>query len=583
MINAASKSFLKVAASSSKIDVQKDPLPEELDAMLEELRNAFANTAKDMALKFTGVDSNILLSRSVKLGAEGDLFKAGLIAVTSELDRRIMEEQRKEDMKVERKETKRKALHGEELLTGIVGAAEKDRVEYRERLLDMDLHNFLDWSVSVLDSTTATIRHISSMLLIVSIYSCVAWINVYWTKEVIMQSKSPSHENVALFLLVSAAASTSVTYLSASIGVNLRQSKSYFMQVTIGPLSMAPVYAYYKLGGEGTNGFVLGMVFIAASSLMAAALGYFYATESYKADGRDQLNFASKRAKHLLEHGADLKPKTRHQKAKVALITVLPNLFIYGVLMLLAIGTFVLYNAHESTLWKVAVTVLALVVKIAGNKALIGLVGGLPMWIVDWDLYTYEFGTALILRILQLSIPDRHAAQLVCLFGAVAEVAVRVFWYVNFLKGGLKNKTMTIDQLKKYAVRGKLRVQDGCNDMVVEYMSSIIAGFFLIQLAPTGVFSFATETAVSSETVITLMLYQLVPELFLDFFVTFMEVFGGLGKLHRNYWSLKTGSNPNSKFRVFRIGDAIKAFFGKLYSTWCLTSFVLLVVMRSKS
>ena len=139
---------------------------------------------------------------------------------------------------------------------------------------------------------------------------------------------------------------------------------------------------------------------------------------------------------------------------------------------------------------------------------------------------------------------------------------------------------MTTEQLKKYALWGKLRVQDGSNDMVVEYMSSLIAGFFMIQLAPTGVFSFATETTVSSSTIVTLMSYQLIPELFLDFFVTFTEVFGGLGKLHASYWSINTGSAPDSKYWAFRMGDLFKSVVGKVLFTWFLTAFVLLVVLR---
>lgn len=66
-------------------------------------------------------------------------------------------------------------------------------------------------------------------------------------------------------------------------------------------------------------------------------------------------------------------------------------------------------------------------------------------------------------------------------------------------------------------------------------MSSIVGGFFMIYLAPTGLFSFSTTTVISSKTILTLVMYQLVPELFIDFYVTFMENFGGLRVLHETY------------------------------------------------
>ncbi|GMI28666.1 hypothetical protein TeGR_g15257 [Tetraparma gracilis] len=416
----AIKSVLKGVRSATKIGIDDGPKVhsgEELDAMLEDVRAVFAHAAQDLIVKLADVDQNMLLARSVETGVaeDDDLFGAGLLVVTSELGRKEKEEQKKKVEKVDRMESKRKAVEGDELLKGIAAAGKKDYEEYEERQLDMDLHNFLDFG-----------------------------------------------------------------------------------------------------------------------------------------------------------------------KVKFAILLTLPNLFTYFVLMLLVVGIFALYDAYEHPGWKVAVTILALGIKVGGNKALLGLLGGgMVMWAVDGELYMYELGTALILRILQLSIPDQNTAQLVCLFGAVAEVSVRVFFYVNFLKGGLKNKTMTTEQLKKYALWGKTRVQDGSNDMVVEYMSSLIAGFFMIQLAPTGVFSFATDTTVSSNTILTLMSYQLIPELFLDFFVTFTEVFGGLGKLHASYWSVKTGSAPDSKYWAFRMGDLFKTVLNKLALTWFLTAFVLLVVIRS--
>jgi hypothetical protein len=148
---------------------------------------------------------------------------------------------------------------------------------------------------------------------------------------------------------------------------------------------------------------------------------------------------------------------------------------------------------------------------------------------------------------LQLSFPDENTAMLIGLAGAVVEVGTRIYFYTLFTKAGLKNLRMNAEERLAYAKRGKLRVQDASNDMIVEvrehaaratrrtcissyrshhdhqYMSSIMAGVFLIYLAPTGLFSFASDSAVDAATVVKLCLLQIVPEVFLDFYCTFME------------------------------------------------------------
>ncbi|GMI30792.1 hypothetical protein TeGR_g4882 [Tetraparma gracilis] len=201
-------------------------------------------------------------------------------------------------------------------------------------------------------------------------------------------------------------------------------------------------------------------------------------------------------------------------------------------------------------------------------------------WACDQQLYGYEYATALIVRILQLSLPDENSAMLMGLAGAVVEVGTRIFFYMLFLKKGLANPLMTDDEKKKYAKRGKLRVQDASNDMVVEYMSSIVAGLFMIHLAPTGVFSFATTAEISSSTIIKLCAFQIVPELFLDFYVTFMEIYGGLKDLHVSYWKGGTGGNKDSKYWVYMIGDLPKATLMKMVLTWFITAFVLATCVK---
>ncbi|GMI40997.1 hypothetical protein TeGR_g12149 [Tetraparma gracilis] len=201
----------------------------------------------------------------------------------------------------------------------------------------------------------------------------------------------------------------------------------------------------------------------------------------------------------------------------------------------------------------------------------------MPMWIVDGQLYGYEYSTATVVRMLQLSFPDEDTAMLIGLAGAVVEVGTRIFFYNMFLKAGLANPKMTAEEKFKYAKRGKLRVQDASNDMVVEYVSSITAGLFLIYLAPTGVFSFASENTASTGAVIKLCAFQIVPEIFLDFYCTFMEVYGGLKDVHLGYWKISAGANENANLWTGRIGDLPKAMVLKVVQTWAFISFVLIV------
>ncbi|GMI36857.1 hypothetical protein TeGR_g6663 [Tetraparma gracilis] len=230
--------------------------------------------------------------------------------------------------------------------------------------------------------------------------------------------------------------------------------------------------------------------------------------------------------------------------------------------------------------WKLGVTALALCIKVGGNKLLLGLIGDLVSWLTDDMLYGYEITTSILVRVLQLSIPDEDTAQKVGLTCAIVEVMVRIFFYNMFLKAGLKNPRMAAEEKVKYAKRGKLRVQDASNDMVVEYVSSITAGLLMVYLAPTGAFTFATNTAVSTKTIVTLCAYQIVPELFLDFYVTFMEVYGGLKEMHQSYWKHETGAHKGAKEFVHRGGDLAKATLLKFIAMVSTVAFVLLACLK---
>ncbi|GMI39416.1 hypothetical protein TeGR_g12442 [Tetraparma gracilis] len=599
MLSSAS-SFVK--SMKSKVVAVDDNLthhtPEELDTLLEDVQRVFEHTVQEIVIKLAEVDPDALRARAAETGiSEGELMGACLPAVTSALDEKKEEEERKKAKMAERMETKRPATSGEAVLRDISGAYERDVDAYRERQLGVDAKDFLDWGIPQWTAFIATARYVLTMLSIVSIFSASSWVNVMATREVVMRSAptnitssedidetAVSNENVALYLLASAVTISAVGYCVVIRFLNLRHVQSYVLLAATVPVGVMPLFLYYHLGGEHSSGIALGVAFAIISCGQITAMCFAFLTEKDADDGNVPIWVAGARAQHLLEKGEELQKMSVLKKLQLSCLLAVPNLFTYFILMFLVVGIFALYNAFESSGWKVAVTLLALGIKVTGNKVLLGLLGGgIAVWLSDNVLYMYEIGTALILRILQLSIPDERTAQITCLFGAVAEVSVRIYFYVNFLKVGFRNKRMSTKEQRDYATRGKLRVQDGSNDMVVEYMSSIIAGFFMIYLAPTGIFSFAAEATVSADVVIKIMFYQLVPEIFMDFFVTYMDVSGGLGKLHANYWSWSGGSDKKNRFWAFRVGDLPKAFAVKLTTTWFITSFVLLVVLRKRA
>ena len=216
---------------------------------------------------------------------------------------------------------------------------------------------------------------------------------------------------------------------------------------------------------------------------------------------------------------------------------------------------FGIYNSSDSNLWKASVSVLALVVKVIGNKGQLKLVeiAGVPPWIGDAMLFSYEYSTALLCRILQLSIPDQTTAMFMSVGGAIIEMGVRVFFFNLFLKAGMATNGRRDKKAKEaYFLRGRMRVQDGSNDMVVEYVSSVAAAAILVFLVPTGAFQFSLEVVDSSQ-ILTITLFQIVPEIFLDYYCTFTEVFGGLANLHVAYWSLRSGGKVRDIWRILAI------------------------------
>ncbi|GMI58565.1 hypothetical protein TeGR_g11701 [Tetraparma gracilis] len=598
----------KVSPSSPGTPPPSSPLPPtpgELDLILSSLVADTEHHFDACARACRGVDDvDALEARLAESGLAGtDAMKAVLGEVLGRRREQIQKKLTKK-MKTERRLLEKRAVVGvgddREVLEGVVDAAELDDKRRRKRELGVDVDNWMDWTVGVWRSLVLTSLCMSKMLGITALLATVGFANVMMTEKIVGggprelnitetgdtgladgTSLEQGNGDVALALMVMSFGGALGTYWTVQLFLGIRQMRSYLVLPFVPVATLAGVAFYYEYGGDHIDGRLLGVLVTITAALLGGAMGFTIFNERNHLENNPFLLWrASQRARHTLEHGDELKGDTTKEKVKGAAVLVIPNLVMYGAILLLVIGIFGLFQVYDGVWWKVFVTGLALAIKIVGNKILIGLLGDLKMYISDGQLYGYEYSTATIVRVLQLSFPDEQTAMLIGLASAVVEVGTRIFFYMLFLKAGLANPRMTADEKIKYAKRGKHRVQDASNDMVVEYMSSIMAGLFMVYLSPTGAFTFVSASSISSNTIIKLCVLQIIPELFLDFYVTFMEIFGGLKEMHVSYWNLSTGADESSKKWSDRIGDVPKATVFKIFITWAYTSLVIIVCLK---
>jgi len=349
-------------------------------------------------------------------------------------------------------------------------------------------------------------------------------------------------------------------------------------------VAMVPVgvLVFVEVGGGIISSIGLAIWGVAIASITLTTFMLEFVNNQESDTGSYVERLAGKRADQYLADGTEYKGMSLRKKLTIGLLGGLPSFFVLGMLMMYITVVLRGFSAYTSDLWKVFVTLLAFGIKVLGNKGMLKIAAGQRPWMTDFNLFFYEFAFATLLRVLQLSIPNENIAQLMSLFSAVAEVCVRIFFFNRFTLAAMRTspKDMTDEQRFKFAQRGKLRVVDGTNDMVVEYLSSLTAAMFILYLAPTGAFSFATSETIETAAVVKLLMYQLVPELFLDFYVTFIEVQGGLLTLHELYWDPSAGGDPNSKYRANRMGDLLKSLSTKLVATIGITAFVLLATLN---
>ena len=503
----------------------------------------------------------------------------------------------------------------EDGLESLVAMQSKAKQSVKVRSLGLDPQNFLTYGVSTLDALRGALVVMFYTLSVVALCVVLEYSGIRLFEGVLapttieksaeLQYNSTSNLTAAELLqtegfedpLASARneAAIKIAFGGAAIAAMLgywmvaafagvHRARSFLWISCPNAMGIGAVWLFYELGGSNLSGVAAALVGVLFAGLTTVTVVWAIIGESTSDTGFKMQYIAGKRAARLLKGGsASTKQLSLKKRLAVSVMGGLPMLFILGVLLLYTTLVFALFDAVPSTAGKLAVTLLALLIKVVGNKLLLKLVEKQPSYIVDFNLFCYEFATATLLRVLQMSIPDAKAAMLMSLFGALAEVCVRLLFFNRFMQAGLATnyKDMTAAGLLEYARWGKLRVMDGTNDMIVEYLSSLTAAMFLIYLVPTGAFSFATDDVVETSAVVALVMYQLVPEVFLDLYVTFMEIQGGLQNVHQVVWSLSAGGDPGSKYRVFRLGDFPKALACKLFGSLGIMFFVLLSVTKA--
>jgi hypothetical protein len=190
-----------------------------------------------------------------------------------------------------------------------------------------------------------------------------------------------------------------------------------------------------------------------------------------------------------------------------------------------------------------AVLLLALLVKMGGNKLQLLLLKNLtkkPLWLSNVSVFCYEYIMALLVRMMLLSIPSQSTAIYLSLFNAAVELMTRTWFFVGYISTGGKqlagfecdNSTFN----RAYVRRGQLRVIDGCNAAVVEYLTMLGAAAVVSILSGSQAFNLRTHENVAVGSLLKVLGVQIVAELVVDTFVFALEAKGGLVPLQLQHW-----------------------------------------------
>ncbi len=224
--------------------------------------------------------------------------------------------------------------------------------------------------------------------------------------------------------------------------------------------------------------------------------------------------------------------------------SALPQLMVFGIAFVYILGIFRLGDAAKAVAGgPEAVLLLALVVKMGGNKLQLLLLKNLPkapLWLSNIFVFLYEYMMALLVRMLLLSIPNVNTAIYLSLLSAALELMTRAWFFVGYISTGGKQHAGLEGNNSKlhraYVRRGQLRVLDGCNDAMVEYITMLGAAAVVGILPATEAFDLPTDEKVGLDSLLRVLGVQIAAELVVDTFVLALEAKGGLVPLQLEHW-----------------------------------------------
>jgi hypothetical protein len=225
----------------------------------------------------------------------------------------------------------------------------------------------------------------------------------------------------------------------------------------------------------------------------------------------------------------------------------LPASVVYLVLFVYVFGIFrALESARNISGGPEMVFVAGLLVKVGGNKLVVLLLKKnrkVPLWLSHVIVFAYEYVTALLTRMILLSVPEESSAVFLSLFNAAVELMTRTWFFVSYISEGGKNhaglavSTSESDRFHRaYVRRGQLRVMDGCNDSIVEYVTMIAAAAILAALPQTRAFNLPTTDNVPLRSLARVLSVQIGTEVGVDAFMFSLEAKGGMVPLQRQHW-----------------------------------------------
>jgi hypothetical protein len=352
--------------------------------MLADVQQVVDNSA----LSLKGIDD--IDGLEVRLAELGPATEAQLAVARAVLGLRraqILAEKERKARKIARLETKRKGVldgNSNKLLQGVVGAGERAREQDKKRELGVNPENWMDWAVSIRRSLILTASCIAKMLSLVVVFSFVTWGLVLTVRMAIGDEWVAEMGNRDATLLLIGLEFCGFTLFVWLIQMNVHMT--YIRSYLILPLPVLVMYLIISLyfetsGAKSMDNKVTAGLGVLSIALMGGVFGFSLVSEAEDVNQPiDILHIAKGRAKAAIEEGGRVPVEQKKSvlgKAKIGVILAFPNFFILGVMALLAVGIFALFKVSDSTWWKLVVTLIALGIKIGGNKMLLGIVGGL--------------------------------------------------------------------------------------------------------------------------------------------------------------------------------------------------------------